>query len=120
MTTWDAFDKRLREKRRGIVEGFLEFLRHNTVSQNPAGAGMSVTQTSNEADAADTMFTNNAIGIFAGLAGGGPVVRLTRCTITGNTTSGVTINPPASITGFSTNLVAGNAGTNAISTTASQ
>jgi len=37
MTTWDAFDKRLREKRRGIVEGFLEFLRHNTVSQNPAG-----------------------------------------------------------------------------------
>ena len=37
MTTWDAFDERLREKRRGIVEGFLEFLRHNTVSQNPAG-----------------------------------------------------------------------------------
>ncbi len=37
MTTWDAFDKRLIAKRRGIVEGFLEFLRHNTVSQNPEG-----------------------------------------------------------------------------------
>ena len=37
MTTWDAFDLRLIAKRRGIVEGFLEFLRHNTVSQNPEG-----------------------------------------------------------------------------------
>ena len=37
MTTWDAFDLRLIAKRRGIVEGFLEFLRHNTVSQNPDG-----------------------------------------------------------------------------------
>ena len=37
MTTWDAFDKRLTAKRRSIVAGFLEFLRHDTVSQNPAG-----------------------------------------------------------------------------------
>ncbi|HEV2053805.1 MAG TPA: M20/M25/M40 family metallo-hydrolase, partial [Methylomirabilota bacterium] len=37
MTTWDAFDLRLIAKRRGILEGFLEFLRHNTVSQNPEG-----------------------------------------------------------------------------------
>jgi acetylornithine deacetylase/succinyl-diaminopimelate desuccinylase-like protein len=37
MTTWNALDRRLIEKRRGIVEGFLELLRHNTVSQNPGG-----------------------------------------------------------------------------------
>jgi acetylornithine deacetylase/succinyl-diaminopimelate desuccinylase-like protein len=37
MTTWDTFDQGLMAKRRGIVEGFLEFLRHNTVSQNPEG-----------------------------------------------------------------------------------
>jgi acetylornithine deacetylase/succinyl-diaminopimelate desuccinylase-like protein len=37
MTTWDAFDLCLIAKRREIVEGFLQFLRHNTVSQNPEG-----------------------------------------------------------------------------------
>jgi len=37
MTTWETFDSRLTVKRREIVEGFLDFLRHDTVSQNPAG-----------------------------------------------------------------------------------
>ena len=37
MTTWDTFDQRLTKRRRGIVEGLLEFVRHNTVSQNPQG-----------------------------------------------------------------------------------
>jgi acetylornithine deacetylase/succinyl-diaminopimelate desuccinylase-like protein len=37
MATWDTFDQRLTEKRRGIVEGLLEFVRQNTVSQNPQG-----------------------------------------------------------------------------------
>ena len=36
-TDWNAFERRLAEKRRAIVEGFLEFLRRNTVSQNPEG-----------------------------------------------------------------------------------
>ncbi len=37
MTTWEAFDQRLHARRRGIVEGFLELLRRNTVSQNSPG-----------------------------------------------------------------------------------
>ena len=37
MTDWAMFDQRLIAKRRPIVEGFLELLRHNTVSQNPEG-----------------------------------------------------------------------------------
>ena len=37
MSAWNAFDERLQSKRRSIVEGFLDFLRQNTVSQNPTG-----------------------------------------------------------------------------------
>jgi acetylornithine deacetylase/succinyl-diaminopimelate desuccinylase-like protein len=37
MTDWATFDQKLIAKRRGIVEGFLELLRRNTVSQNPDG-----------------------------------------------------------------------------------
>jgi len=37
MTTWATFDQRLIAKRHGVVEGFLELLRRNTVSQNPDG-----------------------------------------------------------------------------------
>ena len=95
-------------------------VRNSDFSQNPAGSGLTVGQTSVEADIAATLFSNNAFGIFAGLSGGGPTVRLTNCTITGNTTSGVQINAPATVTGFQTNLVAGNAGNNTISSVASQ
>ena len=37
MTNWATFDQRLTAKRPGIVKGFLELLRRNTVSQNPDG-----------------------------------------------------------------------------------
>ena len=36
-TDWTAFETRLAGKRRAIVDGFLELLRRNTVSQNPEG-----------------------------------------------------------------------------------
>jgi acetylornithine deacetylase/succinyl-diaminopimelate desuccinylase-like protein len=36
MTDWDAFDRRLASRRRDIVEGFVEFLRLESVSQAPA------------------------------------------------------------------------------------
>lgn len=35
-TDWTAFDKLLASRRRSIVEGFCDFLRHNSVSQEPA------------------------------------------------------------------------------------
>jgi acetylornithine deacetylase/succinyl-diaminopimelate desuccinylase-like protein len=37
MSDWAAFDRALQTKRRDIVEGLLELLRRNTVSQNPGG-----------------------------------------------------------------------------------
>src|SRR5438034_5179682 len=37
MTNWATFDQRLTAKRQRIVQGFLELLRRNTVSQNPHG-----------------------------------------------------------------------------------
>ena len=37
MSDWATFDRTLITKRQSIVSGFLELLRHNTVSQNPEG-----------------------------------------------------------------------------------
>ena len=37
MNDWVAFDRRLASRRRTIVEGLVEFVRLNSVSQNPAG-----------------------------------------------------------------------------------
>jgi len=37
MTDWAAFDRRLAARRRAIVEGLVELVRLNSVSQNPAG-----------------------------------------------------------------------------------
>lgn len=37
MTDWTAFDRRLAPRRRAIVEGLVELVRLNSVSQNPAG-----------------------------------------------------------------------------------
>src|SRR5215470_12671026 len=37
MNDWPAFDRLLASRRREIVEGFVEFVRLNSVSQNPAG-----------------------------------------------------------------------------------
>lgn len=82
-------------------------------SQNPVGAGVAAQQGTAEVDAAGTMFTNNAFGVLSGVAGGAATVRLTRCTITGNTNQGVLNTAPATTVGFQTNLIAGNANGNA-------
>ena len=37
MTDWAAFDRHLASRRRAIVEGLVEFVRLNSVSQNPTG-----------------------------------------------------------------------------------
>src|SRR5947208_12079839 len=37
MNDWAAFDRRLASRRRTIVDGLVEFVRLNSVSQNPAG-----------------------------------------------------------------------------------
>jgi len=89
-------------------------------SLNAAGSGMSAQQSSVEVNIADTMLTNSAFGVFAGVSSNSPVVRLARCTITGNTTSGAQINAPATVIGFQSNMIEGNTGNNAVTTHTAQ
>jgi hypothetical protein len=88
--------------------------------QNAAGSGISAQQSTVEVNAADTMLTNSAFGVFSGVGGNAPVIRLVRCTITGNTTSGASINAPATVIGFQSNMIEGNAGNNTITTHTAQ
>jgi len=89
--------------------------------QNTGSAsGISAQQSSVQVNVADTMLTNSAFGVFAGIGGNAPVVRLARCTITGNTTSGAQINAPATVIGFQSNMIEGNAGNNTITTHTAQ
>jgi hypothetical protein len=60
----------------------------------------------------------NPHGIFAG-AGGSPMIRLTHCMITGNTTNGVFLNG-GTVRGFTSNLIEGNAGNNTITSVVPQ
>ena len=90
------------------------------LGQNATSSGISVQQSTAEVDVADTMLTNSAFGAFAGVGGAAPILRMTRCTITGNTTSGVAVNPPANVDGFGTNMIEGNSGNNTILTHSSQ
>jgi Right handed beta helix region len=88
-------------------------------TQAAVGAGLTVDAASSEADLDTTTLANNAFGLFVGVAGGTPTVRITHCLITGNTSSGVAINS-GSVIGFGTNTIEGNAGNNTITTHASQ
>jgi len=68
MTTWDMFDQRLLTKRRGVVEGFLDLLRHDAVSQNPkgvrAGGEWLATQMSRRGLEARVLETGGAPAVF--------------------------------------------------------
>ena len=78
--------------------------------QNSTSSGITAQQSTVQVNVADTMLTNSSIGIFSGLGGNSPVVRITRCTITGNTAQGLQINAPGTVIGFGTNMIEGNAG----------
>jgi hypothetical protein len=103
-----------------VVNSAKVAVQYSDFSQNPVGAGVTAQQGSVEVDVDGGVFSNNAFGVLAGVGGGAAVVRLSRCTITGNTSQGVLINAPATVTGFSSNMIAGNAGNNTISSVAAQ
>ena len=61
------------------------------LSLHPIGAGLSIEQNTAEAMVSNTVMSNNAFGIFSGV-GGAPTTRLYGCTITGNTSAGISIS----------------------------
>jgi hypothetical protein len=61
----------------------------------------------------------NQHGVVTGGGGGAPVVRLTHCMITGNTTSGVLLNG-GTARGFTSNLIEGNPAGNSVTVVAPQ
>jgi hypothetical protein len=79
-------------------------------------SGLLVQATTTEADLDRCDMNFNKRGLFAGNSGGTPTIRLTHCMITGNTTEGVFLNG-GTVRGFTSNLIEGNVGNNAITTT---
>ena len=103
-----------------VVNNAKVSVQNSDFSQNPIGAGITAQQATTEVNVDGGMLANNAFGVFAGVGGGAAVVRLSRCTITGNTSAGALINAPATVTGFQSNMISGNAGNNVIASVAPQ
>jgi hypothetical protein len=87
-------------------------------SMNHNTAGILASQSTVEVDCDRCDMNFNQHGIFAG-NGGAPMVRLTHCMITGNTTNGVNLGG-GTVRGFTSNLIEGNAGNNTITVVAPQ
>ncbi len=81
-------------------------------SMNHNNAGILASQGTVEVDCDRCDLNFNQQGIFAG-NGGTPMIRLTNCTITGNTTNGVFLNG-GTVRGFTSNMIEGNAGGNSV------
>jgi hypothetical protein len=81
---------------------------HCDLSNHSVGAGLSIELGTAEAMVSNTSMSNNAFGVFSG-NGGAPTTRLYACTITGNTTAGLSINAGSVFT-HGNNAIRGNAG----------
>jgi len=91
---------------------------NSTFNMNGA-SGVLCQATSTNATLDRCTLNHNQQGVFAGLTGGVPVIRLSHCMIFGNTVQGVFLNG-GTVTGFTTNMIIGNGGNNTISSVASQ
>ncbi|HEX9983070.1 MAG TPA: right-handed parallel beta-helix repeat-containing protein [Thermoanaerobaculia bacterium] len=81
-------------------------------------SGIVVEQTTSNVFLESTTIANNATGITSGIGANTPVVRLSRCMIVGNTTTGIT--GTGTVVGFQNNTIVGNAGSNAVSSSVAQ
>jgi len=79
------------------------------LSNHSVGAGVSLEQSTAEANVSYTVMSNNALGVFSGLGGGAPTTRLYACVITGNTADGLQINS-GTVSSYGNNAIRGNAG----------
>lgn len=79
-------------------------------SNNGTGAGVTLEQTSAEANISNTILSNNQFGVLSGVGvGQTPTSRLYACTITGNTSQGLLITG-GSVLSHGNNAIRGNAG----------
>jgi hypothetical protein len=102
------------------VSGTKVAVQDSDFSQNAVGSGVVAQASTAEVDLSNTVLANNAFGVISGQAGGAAVVRLARCSITGNTSQGVLTTAPASTIGFQSNMIEGNAGSNSVTTHTAQ
>jgi len=79
------------------------------LSNHSVGAGVTLQQTTAEAMISNTVMSNNAFGVFSGVGGGTPTSRLYACTITGNTSAGLSITTGSVFT-HGNNAIRGNVG----------
>lgn len=79
------------------------------LSNHPTGAGVVLEQSTAEAMISNTVLSNNQFGVLNGVAGGTPTTRLYACTITGNTSQGLSI-PSGSVLTHGNNAIRGNTG----------
>lgn len=82
------------------------------LSNNGNGAGVVLEQTTAEAMISNTVMANNQFGVFSGVGGGTPTSRLYSCTITGNSSAGLSITS-GSVFSHGNNAIRGNAGNEA-------
>ena len=102
------------------VSGCKVAVQDSDFSGNPVGAGVAAQASTAEVDVSNTVLANSAFGVVSGSAGGAAVVRLTRTSITGNTTQGVLTTAPATTIGYQSNMIEGNGGNNTITTHTAQ
>lgn len=79
------------------------------VSGQVAGSAVTILPTGSSAHISNSAFMNNAYGIFAGDAGGAPMVWLYHTVISGSTVSALTINS-GQVVSHGNNAIRGNAG----------
>jgi hypothetical protein len=89
---------------------------HTVVSDS--ANGLVVQPTSSTAFAEESVFSYNGVGVFSGVGGATPVIRLSRCLVVGNTTNG--IGGTGTVVGFQNNTIVGNSGSNAVSSSTAQ
>jgi len=80
------------------------------LSNHANGAGVVLEQSTAEAMISNTVMSNNQFGVLCGVAAGTPTARLYACTITGNTSAGLSIGAGASVLTHGNNAIRGNTG----------
>jgi len=86
---------------------------NRTVITKCANAAFQVENGTSSALLESTVLSNSGTGIVAGLGASTPTIRVTHCSITGNTVNGISGSGTTAC--FGTNVVAGNGGVNACS-----
>lgn len=91
-------------------------LTRTVVANNPSG--VVIEQATSLGNLESCTIIGNQTGIISGTGGQAPVTRISRCLITGNTANG--ISGSGTVVGFFNNVIAGNGGSNSVSSSVNQ